>query len=38
MKPVKIVVGGVLYCRHPRLGWLRLGSWGWEPVVGPPGA
>jgi len=33
--PSKVVFGGRLFVRHPRLGWLLLGSWGWEPVVGP---
>lgn len=32
---MKIVIHGRLYTNHPALGWLRLGSWGWQPVSAP---
>jgi len=31
----KIIVNGRLFVRHPGLGWLMLGSWGWQPVPRP---
>jgi hypothetical protein len=34
-EPIKIVKNGTLFTRHPRLGWLRLGAWGWETVRRP---
>lgn len=29
---VKFERHGRLYCQHPTLGLLVLGSWGWQPV------
>lgn len=31
----KIVIHNHLYVNHPSLGWLLLGSWGWQPVSAP---
>lgn len=32
---IKVEVGGCMYTYHPELGWLLLGSWGWQPIHGP---
>jgi hypothetical protein len=34
-KPVKMIKNGRMFSRHPDLGWLMLGAWGWEPVRRP---
>lgn len=31
----KIVIHNHLYVNHPHLGWLLLGSWGWQRVTDP---
>jgi hypothetical protein len=33
--PKKFVINGRLFTRHPELGWLLLGAWGWQPIRRP---
>lgn len=31
----KVIKNNRIFVNHPRLGWLMLGSWGWEQVRRP---
>lgn len=30
-----VIVNQILYFKHPTLGWLKNGSYGWEPCMSP---